>query len=162
MINIHPLAEVPEALQACLDWADLEWSVVANFTLEDWVKEFQRIDQSPVDQVFVALNNTVPVGMIWVLAHEDVDSHRHLTPWLSGLVVDPAQRKTGVARALVAFAEARAAEEMTPVLHLLTVIPNFYFRLGWSVIDTAILGKERVFVMKKALVYPGHPAQDQD
>ena len=161
MINIQPIGEVPDARQACIDWADQEWSAVANFTAEEWVEEFQRIDQSPTDQVFVAHSDAVPVGMVWLLAHEDVYSHRHLTPWLSGLVVDPAYRRTGIARALVAYVESRAATEGTTDLHLLTVMPNYYFYQGWDVIDTAILGQQRVFVMKKALVNPDHPAQDQ-
>jgi len=161
MIDIVPLRSAPFARASCIDWSHAEWGAAANFTLTDWQDEFRRIDASPLDQVFVALEGASPVGMIWLLEHEDVATHMHLTPWLSSLVVAPAHRKRGIAAALVAHIETCATSGGASTLYLLTESPSYYFRLGWAVCDTATVGKERVFVMKKALAQHARPKQNR-
>ncbi len=147
-VTIRPLDGVPEALADCIRWADAEWSEPAGFALGDWPAEFDRIRAHPVDEVFVALAEGRPVGMVWLLEHEGIATHRQLTPWLSSLVVDPAWRGRGVARALVGHVAAYAALGGDEALHLLTEDPGFYGALGWEVIDTAPLGTRSVFVMR--------------
>lgn len=151
MIDILPLSQTPNARAACLEWSHREWGTVANFSSDDWEVEFDRLLDSAVDEVFVALDGDTPVGMATMVEHEDIDSHRHLTPWLSSLVVAPDYRRQGIARALVRHVEAYAALGGDPALHLLTESPAYYFRLGWEVSDTAQLGLNNVFVMSKAL-----------
>lgn len=151
MYTIRPLTECPDARAACISWSEHEWSAESGFTPEDWEEEFQRIEQDPVDEIFVALLDNVPVGMVWLVEHEQVEIHAHLTPWLSCLVVDKAHRDGGVAKALVAHVEAYAAVGGDEVIYLLTDKPPFYMGLGWEVSDTAPLGDRSVFVMKKPL-----------
>ena len=160
MVKILPLNLVPDALSVCLNWADQEWGESAGFTDADWRAEFQLIEDNAVDQVFVACLDNIPVGMIWMLEHEDVESHKHLTPWISTLVVDPAYRSRGIARALVAHGEAYAALGGVEALYLLTQSPAFYFRLGWEVCDTALLAGNTVFVMQKTLASVPIDVQD--
>ncbi len=160
MIEILPLSALPEALETCIAWAGREWGTVAGFAPEDWKAEFQRIEDSPVDQVFVALNGGIPVGMVWLLEHEALDSHLHFSPWLSSLVVDPAHRRQGIARALAQHVEAYASLGADETLYLLTERPGFYFPLGWEVADTAVLGAKNVFVMQKMLALPAPDGQD--
>jgi len=151
MLIIRPLAEIPTARQTCIGWADAEWGAAAGFTHEDWEEEYRRIDAHPTDEVFVAILNGTPVGMVWLLEHEGVETHHHLTPWLSCLVVDPAYRDRGVAAALIAHIETYAAHGGDERLYLLTETPAVYFTHGWEVADTAPLGEKSVFVMQKDL-----------
>ena len=161
MFDIRPLSHTPSALEACKEWTDREWGAVANFNETDWEAEFTRIAENPVDEVFVAFVHNQPVGMVWLLEHEDVESHAHLTPWLSSLVVDPDHRNRGIATALVAHVETYIATGGDEVLHLLTETPAYYARLAYEVCDIARLGAKNVFVMKKALAYPMGCEQDQ-
>ena len=154
MYRIHPLSEVPDARDICIRWSDVEWSGAAGFTPLDWEAELQRIEADPVDEIFVAMLEGTPVGMVWLLEHEDVDSHAHLTPWLSCLVVDENHRDKGVARALVSHLEGYVAAGGDNRLYLLTESPTYYFTLDWEVLDTATLGDRSVFVMKKQITLP--------
>jgi len=151
MFVILPLSQAPAVRETCIRWADREWGAVAGFSHADWEAEYSRIDAHPTDEVFVAFQGDTPVGMVWLLEHEGVETHRHLTPWLSSLVVDPAHRDTGIARALIAHVEDYAAAGGDEILYLLTETPNIYFSRGWEVLDTAPLGDKDVFVMKKPL-----------
>ncbi len=148
---IRPLSEVPTARETCIRWADAEWGAVAGFTIADWEEEYARIEAHPTDEVFVALEDGVPAGMVWLLEHEGIDTLQHLTPWLSSLVVDPAHRDRGIAGALIRHIEAYAASGGDQRIYLLTETPAVYFSHGWEVADTAPLGEKSVFVMQKNL-----------
>lgn len=151
MYTIHPISEVPAARPSCIAWSDTEWSRDTGYSPLDWEAEFERIEQDPVDEIFVAMQGDMPIGMVWMLEHEDVASHSHLTPWVSCLVVDEEHRDMGVARSLVSHVEAYAAAGGDNRLYLLTESPTYYFTLDWEVLDTAPLGERSVFVMKKPI-----------
>jgi len=154
MITIKPLSDAPSARDACIRWNDVEWGTAAGFSLDDWDAEYHRIEGHPTDEVFVAHLGAQPVGMVWLLEHEGVETHMHLTPWLSCLVVDPAHRDKGVAAALIRHIENYAAAGGDDQLYLLTETPAIYFAHGWEVFDTAPLGGKDVFVMRKVLAIP--------
>jgi len=158
MLSIHPLSQVPTARDYCIKWSDAEWSALAGFSKDDWRQEFQRIEKDPVDEVFVALEGDTPVGMAWMLEQEGVESHTHLSPWLSSLIVDPLHRDKGVASALVQHVETYAALGGDDDLYLLTETPSYYFSMDWEVFDTAELPDRTVFVMKKSI----RASADQD
>ena len=159
MPTIRPLSQVPEARAVCIRWCDAEWGAAARYSITDWEAEFDRIEAHPVDEIFVALEGTVPVGMAWMLEREGPRRLSHLTPWLSSLIVAPEHRDRGVARALIAHVEAYAATGGDEVLFLLTETPSVYFLSGWEVRDTAPTRNGDVFVMQKALEgYSAEPA----
>lgn len=151
MLTIQSLSAVPDARAACIAWSQAEWGETARFSALDWDRELQRIEDHPVDQVFVALDGNRPVGMAWMIEHEETCSVSHLTPWLSSLVVDPDHRDQGVAAALMAHVEAYAATGGDTRLFLLTETPGVYFTRDWEVLDTASLAGRSVFVMQKTL-----------
>ncbi len=161
MLTICPLSQAPEARATCINWSDAEWGSAADYDVQDWEDELSRIETHPVDEVFVALNGDNPVGMAWMLETEGVDSHAHLTPWLSSLVVDPAYRDQGVGAALMAHIEAYAALGGDEKLFLLTQTPSVYFTKGWDVFDTAPHGDGSVFVMHKELAENHQQPDDQ-
>ncbi len=83
------------------------------------------------EETFVVFDRGVPVGTA-SLAHEDLDARPDLTPWLAGVVVQPAFRGRGHATALVRRVEAFAAAASVPVLWLYTwTAEPLYARLRW-------------------------------
>jgi len=151
MLKVYPLSQIPTALDRCISWCDAEWQDATDLSPIDWIAEFQRIEDHPVDEVFVAMKGDTPVGMVWMLEHEGIDSHPQLGPWVSNLIVDPAHRDTGVARALLSHIEDYMAAGGDAVAYLLTRTPGIYFTSGWEVADTADLDGEQIFVMQKSL-----------
>lgn len=151
-LSIVPLGKALAARDICIAWANAEWGRASRFTLDDWEAEFDRIKAHPIDEIFVAFQGNTPVGMVWLLEHEGVDTHTHLSPWLSCLVVEPTKRGRGIGAILIAHLEARATNGGDKTLYLLTETPAVYFVHGWEVMDTALLGDRRVFVMQKHLV----------
>ena len=120
MLTICPLSQAPQARATCIGWTDAEWGRATSFSDADWDAEINRIESHPVDEVFVAFQGDNPVGMAWLLEHEGVESHPHLTPWLSSLVVDPAHRDRGIGAALMTHIESYAALGGDESLFLLT------------------------------------------
>jgi len=151
--TIHPLSQVPQARPACIAWSAREWGDDAQFQPSDWEAEIARIVTHPVDEIFVAYDRDVPVGMVWMLEQEGIDSHTHLTPWLSSLVVDPDHRNKGIAQALISHVETYVSYGGDTQLYLLTETPAVYFTGGWEVLDTAALSDRNVFVMQKPLMH---------
>lgn len=151
MVTICPLSRAPYALETCIGWSDREWSAFADYKVEDWEREFARIDNHPVDEVFVAFDGDTPIGMAWMLEQEGVGSHAHLSPWISSVVVDPKHRDQGVAAALLTHIEDYAALGGDDQIYLLTETPAVYFTKGWEVFDTAAAGDDQVFVMQKPI-----------
>ncbi len=151
MYAIRPLTEAPEALPSCITWCAREWGIVAGYSRQDWAKEFSRIAKDPVDEAFVAFDGARPVGMVWTVEREGVESHPDLTPWLSSLVVDPDYRDRGVGAALIAWAEDHFERGGDDSLYCLTETPAFYCLHGWEVFDTTQLGRRNVFIMQKSL-----------
>ncbi len=68
----------------------------------------------------------------------DVDSHRHLTPWLASVLVGPAHRGKGIGSALSRRTTEEAAALGAPRVYLFTFDKqSFYGRLGWSALERA-------------------------
>jgi N-acetylglutamate synthase-like GNAT family acetyltransferase len=67
------------------------------------------------------------------LGEFDLDDLRHHSPWVMGMVVDPAYRGLGVGRALMTGLEARAARLGFRRIWVATErAAGFYRRLGWE------------------------------
>lgn len=157
MITISPLSEQPHFLQTCIAWSDREWRALTGFTALDWDQEFRRVQADPVDEVFVAHHADTPLGMAWMVEREGLESHAHLTPWLSNLVIDPLYRGQGLARQLIDFVAKYVSLGGDTALHLLTDNPSLYVPMRWDVMDIARLGARNVYVMQHDLSYLEQP-----
>ena len=98
------------------------------------VEEVTALHLSPPvgpEETFVLFDRGVPVGTA-SLAHADLEARPDLTPWLAGVVVQPAFRGRGHATALVRRVEAFALAASVPVLWLYTwTAEPLYARPGW-------------------------------
>jgi len=153
MLTISPLLPRPDHLETCIAWSDREWRALTGFTTHDWQIEFHRMMTAPVDEIFVALLDDMPVGMVWMIEKEGLESHAHLTPWLSNLVVDAKHRGRGIGRALVSHVAHYVALGGDPTLHLLTHTPAVYLNMGWDMMEMAELRKRPIYVMSRDLSY---------
>ena len=67
---------------------------------------------------------------------EELPSHSHLTPWLSGVLVPRMHRRRGIGTALVASCVERAAQFGVRRMFLFTPeSTEFYGRLGWQHVE---------------------------
>ncbi|MDQ6624468.1 MAG: GNAT family N-acetyltransferase, partial [Verrucomicrobiota bacterium] len=104
-MTIDYLAHHPGAIPQLAAWGYAEWRPVFDqlgMTLEDVVATFEsraRIDGLPL--ALVAIENGVVAGT-GALKESDLPLRSDLTPWLGGMLVDPAQRRRGIGTALIA------------------------------------------------------------
>ncbi|TGP55606.1 GNAT family N-acetyltransferase [bacterium M00.F.Ca.ET.230.01.1.1] len=88
------------------------------------------------EAAFVARYVGKPVGSC-LLVRDEIDSPHDLTPWLAGLIVEEAYRRSGVGTALVRAVEDHAASAGVGKLYLYTwQARGFYEALGWSAVET--------------------------
>jgi len=99
------------------------------------VEEITALILSPPigpEETFVLFDQGAPVGTA-SLSHKDLEARPDLTPWLAGVVVQPAFCRCGYATALVRHVEAFAVAASVPVLWLYTwTAEPLYARLGWQ------------------------------
>jgi predicted N-acetyltransferase YhbS len=84
----------------------------------------------------VARTNGALVGSALMVRHE-LESPHSLSPWLAGLVVAPAYRRSGIGAALVRAVEAHALSVGAADLYLYTwQSRDFYAARGWGAVET--------------------------
>jgi len=79
----------------------------------------------------------------------DLESHKHLTPWLGGLFVHPAMRNQGIGTGLVKEAKSIVKTMGYDCLYLYTSEKaNWYTKLGWEPIENSFLNQGAITIMK--------------
>jgi len=155
-LAIAYLDEHLDAIPTLAAWHHDAWSAVTpHLSIGDRVAGFQaRARRGSIPTGFVALADGVVAGMACLVAC-DVDSHRHLTPWLASVLVGPAFRGQGIGSALTRRATDEAEALGVPTLYLFTFDKEaFYARLGWSALERAQLGGLPGTIMARALMPP--------
>ncbi len=89
----------------------------------------QAVDAHAIPLCLIALGRHRPIGVVNLVANDD-EAHADWTPWLAGLVVEPAQRGRGVGTRLVQALLAHAWRLGHPRVYFGTDGPDFYARLG--------------------------------
>jgi predicted N-acetyltransferase YhbS len=92
----------------------------------------QAVDAHGIPLCLIALSGDEPIGVVNLVANDD-EAHADWTPWLAGLVVDPARRGRGVGTRLVQDLLAHARRLDYPRVYFGTDGPGFYARLGAEV-----------------------------
>jgi GNAT superfamily N-acetyltransferase len=96
-LTITYLDEHLEAIPTLARWHHAQWaSVTPDLTVEDRIAGFgARARRGSVPTAFVALVDGQVAGLASLEAH-DLDTHQHLTPWLTSVLVDPRRRGQGI------------------------------------------------------------------
>ena len=154
-LEIHTLADRPEAIPLVAGWLYNEWghhnpgnspaTVAAGLAAE------LSSDELPI-QVVAVLNGAV-VGTAALKLHELRDRFPELQNWLGSVYVSPAARGQGIAGALVRHVEQLAVDRGIAVLHLQTerLDGGLYARLGFEPMEQIEHRGLAVLVMVKAL-----------
>lgn len=125
---------------------------VPDITLEDLVKGLEKnLSDFAFPIAYIVQENGRFVGA-FSLRVCDLESHKHLTPWLGGLFVHPEQRKRGVGAFLISQAEVFAKERGFHILYLYTAEKALlYAKRGWTTIETAYFKHNPITIMEKRL-----------
>ena len=159
----HPIAALSDRLELApivAAWLLDEFRHSASPTLEVLTA---KISSRPVGQeeTFVLFDRDRPVGTA-SLTHKDLAARPDLTPWLSGVLVQPAFRGQGYASALVRRVEAFAQAAGVSTLWLYTwTAESLYLGLGWERIGLELdpnRGRE-VVLMRRSLTAPKEGAK---
>ena len=99
------------------------------------VRLTSRLNQDQLPCCLVAHDNGEFLGTASVVI-EELSSHPHLTPWLSGVLVRSTHRRRGIGTALVASCVELAANLGVQRMFLFTPeSTEFYGRLGWQHVE---------------------------
>ena len=155
-LTIAYLDEHVDAIPSLAAWHHEAWSAITpHLSVADRIAGLQaRARRGSIPTAFVALADAVVVGMA-CLVESDVDTHRHLTPWLATVLVGPAYRGQGIGSALCRRATEEASALGLSTLYLFTFDQEaFYTRLGWSTLERTQLAGRPGTIMARALMPP--------
>ena len=152
-MEIAWLADHPELAPTIAAWHWAEWGHTdPGGSLEAWTAGIaKRARRGEIPTTLVAFVDGELAGSTSLVEY-DMDIHRDLTPWVSGVYVAPEYRGSGVGTRLIRAAEDAAASIGVGRLYLYTSSAEpFYARLGWETIRHDRYGGESVAIMAARL-----------
>jgi N-acetylglutamate synthase-like GNAT family acetyltransferase len=134
-------------------WLFNEWGrFMPGRTLESVTAKIrERVLSNQVPLTMVAVEGEQILGTASIVA-EDLESHRHLSPWLASVFVPTEYRSKGIGSALCREIIEEARRIGLHELFLFTPDrASFYHELGWQDFDRAIEKSKEVVVMRYQL-----------
>ncbi|MFU7598178.1 GNAT family N-acetyltransferase [Legionella pneumophila] len=123
---------------------------VPDVPIEQVIKKYDsHLNDTQLPITFVATDGEMPVGMCSLRENDGI--RPDLTPWLGSLVVSPAYQKKGIAPLLIETTQQKAKDLGFKKIYLFAfdpTIPDYYSRLGWSVIGIDEFKGHTVTVME--------------
>lgn len=142
-MEIISLHQEPDLAPILAYWAYLEWYQKRALDFNLVLRAFmERANNEALPQSFVALDGSLPVGMV-TLKLDDLWSRKELNPWLSSLYIASGYRNRGTGHALVRAVITRAKELQYQSVHLFLGqkdterLERYYRKRGWDVMGTA-------------------------
>ncbi|HWM94408.1 MAG TPA: GNAT family N-acetyltransferase [Thermoanaerobaculia bacterium] len=150
-VLIQPLREIPEAGQ-----------LFARAFKEDWPDFFaDRPVESIEEEIFApALQGRgLPIVLVAsvqgriagtvALRARSVETHEHLSPWITGLYVMPGFRGLGIGWSLMLAITAEAAAQGFPNLYAVTnTARGLFSKLGWTAVEDILYHGEEVTLFR--------------
>ena len=153
-MEFHYLIDCPQFLPTVSAWHHEEWGYIRpGDTVEERQKRLKaECGHLEIPTTILALENGQPLGSVSLL-EDDMDTHKHLSPWLASLFVVPQRRGHGIGGKLVTRLVEEARGLKIPRLYLYTPdAEKFYARLNWSVLErTNYAGKAAIIMAHELL-----------
>ncbi len=156
MITIQTLASRPEFIPHLADWAYRQWYGTRSTDFRLVVEGFRRRAQVNIPLSWVALEDSVPVGMV-SLTKIELRARADLSPWLSSLYVIPGERGKGTAGFLINTVITHCRSLGLPDVYLFTGenheidLFSYYTLRGWRFLCDSVDNEGRP---TKILRYP--------
>jgi len=123
--------------------------LVPGKTLEDFHQGLEKhLNDKEFPIAYVVRENKKFIGT-FSLRKVDLDTHKHLFPWMGSVLVHPDMRNRGIGSFLVKNAEIIARELGYPHLYLFT--PDkaaWYAKLGWTITQHTLFDSNPVTIME--------------
>ena len=152
-MDIINLKEEPNLIPTLAKWHHNEWSHLnPSLTLNERIYKMEAyLSNEIIPSTYIAKENNILLGSSALLEH-DMETKKHLTPWLASIYVAEPHRKQGIGSKLVLHAMKEAKKENISKLYLFTPDQeNFYKNLGWSTIEKESYHNHNVTIMEVAL-----------
>ena len=152
-MDIINLKEEPNFISALAEWHHNEWSYLnPSLTLNERIYKMEAyLSDEIIPSTYIAKENDILLGSSALLEH-DMETKKHLTPWLASIYIAEPHRKQGIGSNLVLHAMKEAKKENISKLYLFTPDQEkFYKNLGWSTIEKEIYQNHNVIIMEAEL-----------
>jgi GNAT superfamily N-acetyltransferase len=155
-MRISDLREVPAFADTVADRGWHAWWTGSGVTLADYRAHLDpMVARGGLPFALVAHDGAAYLGSV-LLIENDLDARPGYAPWIAALWVDPAQRRQGVAAALIAAARAGAARlgHATCFLCATPDLAPFYLARGFRRIEEDVGGLD-IFAIGGPAAPPG-------
>ena len=115
-------------LDTIANWLYCEWGVVTGDSKDEIRSQLLDPCDAPPSQV--AMKAGKPIGCVWITRLK-LPEQSSPQIWINGLFVAEDCRRKGIASSSIEWAE-RLVKPYERTIFAYTDIPEFYFRLGWS------------------------------
>ena len=126
-MDIINLKEEPNFISALAEWHHNEWSYLnPSLTLNERIYKMEAyLSDEIIPSTYIAKENDILLGSSALLEH-DMETKKHLTPWLASIYVAEPHRKQGIGSNLVLHAMKEAKKEKyLNYIYLLLIKRNF-------------------------------------
>ena len=140
-------------MRAVARWMFAEWGEETNTSSpEAFLRGLrQRTSCCSIPFTIVAFHRNEPVGTASVF-FQDMDTYKHLSPWLAAVYVIPKFRHREIGRRLCTDIVARAQSLKIEALYLWTPDKtDFYRHMNWKLIERTDYRNKRVSIMRLRL-----------
>lgn len=151
MIEIIQLKDRPDLAAICAKWNHKEWGYLTGASEQDIALGLNDIIKSTDGQsARAALWDGELAGFV-LLIHSDLESHKHLKPWVASALVAPEFRGRGIATALMTSIEAAAHELGYNEAYLYTDKPDLYRKMAWNNYEELKGDNEGMLILHKQI-----------
>jgi predicted N-acetyltransferase YhbS len=154
-VEIKLLADCVEVIPAvaCLQQMEM-YSMRTNRNFKQAIEKFEHrsVHRNKLPISLVAFEDTLPVGSVSLIEHE-LESHKHLSPWVATLFVSSQYRNQGIGKSLMEEVEKIALEMGYDTLYLFTdKASEYYLKMNWiSIENVTPKGKPASVLMQKEM-----------
>lgn len=140
-------------LNEIADWHYHEWQhLYPADTIHDFIEDLkQSLADTAVPGTWVLMDENKPVGSASIVRH-DMETNRHLSPWLANVFIKPEYRGKGLGRILINHVQEQARSIGVAEIYLFTENRSkLYKSLGWRTVKHEKYHQNDVEVMMMQL-----------